>query len=255
MYISNITHIVNHQKIFETGSRLIEFLTCSLQSAIYKNKDDDETLSYFLNLIRKEATVLDIGTHEDYLNAMLKMAKRTAKLVAFETDPGIYNYLSEKKETFHLKNVTIEQLALSEETEKVFPNYSALKIKSDVAGSLKTGMNGETKKTVGVKMLNNYCTASNIEPELLKITAEGNELSILTSISDLLKKFNPKILIRCDERHAGREKIFQTFRLLTDLKYKGYFILDTMNIPIRNFDFNIYQNPLSDFYCRDFIFE
>jgi FkbM family methyltransferase len=255
MYISNITHIVNHEKIFETGSRLIEFLTCSLQSAIYKNKDDDESLSYFLNLIRKEATVLDIGTHEDYLYAMLKMAKRTGKLVAFETDAGIFNYLSDKKETLHLKNVTIEHLALSEETEKVFPAFSPLKIKSDQVSGVKTGMNVETKETVAAKMLKDYCIKSNIKPEFLKINAKGNELSILNSISDLLKKFNPKILLRCEERHAGREKIFQTFRLLTDLKYKGYFILDTMNIPIRNFDFNIYQNPLSNFYCRDFIFE
>ena len=82
MYTLNVGHVLHQQKLFETGTRLLQFFALSLKSAVHKNKHDDETLSYFLHLIKKGSVVLDIGSHnDDYLYLMLSMAKRAGRLL------------------------------------------------------------------------------------------------------------------------------------------------------------------------------
>ncbi|MEJ7680766.1 MAG: FkbM family methyltransferase [Segetibacter sp.] len=256
MYTTNIAHVLHNQKIFETGSRLLQFFTLSLKSAVHKNKDDNETLSYFLNLIRKGSTVLDIGAHnDDYLYLMLKMAKRAGSFITFESEPDMYDYLSEKKEILKLKNVTVEQLAFSEIKVKTTSNVSLQKKSSATVIDFKTRISQEAKKAPAAHTLDNYCTTHHIQPGFLKINGQGNELSILNGATEILQRHKPKILLECEERHSGQGNVLKTFQFLTDLKYSGYFILDVMKIPLINFDSNIYQNPLSNFYCKEFIFE
>ncbi len=256
MYNSHIAHLVNHQKVFEIGSRLLEFFALNIKSVVYKNNDDNETLAYFLKSIKKPSTVLDIGSHnEEYLFFILKMAKRSGKLIAFENEPNIYNYLFEKKEILKLKNVDIEKQTFSEAAEKSSPGVLSEKKKGATVIDFYTTINRETKEVNEAVTLDNYCMTNNIEPDFLKINGDGNELIILNGAINILQRYKPTILIECEERREARDKILQIFKFLTDLKYSGYFILDTMKLPLSNFDFNIYQNPFSNFYCKDFIFE
>lgn len=104
MYFTQIAHVVNHQKVFETGSRLLEFFALTIKAAIYRKNDDNETITYFLKSINKTSTGLDIGVHRDeYLFFLLKMAKRTRRLIAFENEHSTYNYLIGKKEILKWK--------------------------------------------------------------------------------------------------------------------------------------------------------
>lgn len=256
MYHPPIAPVSNSQKIFEMGNRFLEFFTLSLRSALHKKKDENKAFSYFLNSIKKGSTVLDIGTHNyDYLYQMLKMAKRSGKLIAVESEPDIYNYLFEKKEILKCKNIMIERLQFAEVTGKTTSGISLSKRNGATVIDLKTRINQGFKEVAAAQTLDNYCAINNIIPDLLKINGEGKELAILYGSVEILSKYRPKILIECEQRHAGRDTILKTFKLLTDLKYSGYFILDDMKLPLANFDFNIYQNPLSNFYCKDFIFE
>lgn len=256
MYNINIPHAANHLKIFAAGMRLLEAFTFSIISAVHKKKDENEAFSYFLSLIKKETTVLDIGKHNyNYLYQMLKMAKRSGKLIAWEGEPDIFDYLSKKKEILKYKNVTIGHVSFSEETGKRPAFLSFNKRKGATVIDFRTRINQEAKETTAAQTLDKYCRTYNIVPGFLKISGEGNELAILSGAFEVLRKYKPKILIECEQRHAGRSNILKTFQLLTDLNYSGSFILDDIKLPLANFDFNIYQNSLSNFYCKDFIFE
>src|SRR3954447_26270577 len=115
----HIAHLGSHQKIFETGSRVLEFFVLNIKSAVYRKTDDNETLAYFLNTIKKVSTVLDIGKHEEeYLFFIFKMAKRSGKLIAFELEQNTYVYLSEKKEILKMQHVDIQRLEFLEIPEK-----------------------------------------------------------------------------------------------------------------------------------------
>lgn len=253
MYNSHVTHLVNHQKVFEISSRLLEFFALNIKSAVYRKNDDNETLAYFLTLIKRTSTVFDFGLHkEDYLFFIRKIAKRSGKLIAFEYDPATYNYLLKKKEILKLKNVDIEKPGFTKAVEKSASEIPPGKKKLATIIDFYTRINSEPKEA---ETLDNYCNSKQIKPDFIKIDGEGNELTILKGAVNILQKYKPTILIECEERREAREEILQTFKFLTDLNYAGYFILDTLKIPVSNFDFNIYQNPFANFYCKEFIFE
>ena len=256
MYNTNFSSALSNQKILGTGNRIIETFTLFVKSAFYKKIEDNEALSYFLHLIKKGSIIIDIGSHDDdYLYFLLKMEKHAEKLIAFESDPETYEYLSQKKEILKLKNVVMEQLSFQKETEKELSGFSPHKTNGTTVIDFKTGKNQYENRTVDITMLDKYCEVYEIKPDVLFIQGKGNKLTILNGAAEVLKKYKPKILLECHERHAGRKNILEAFKYFDSLKYSGYFILDSMKIPQINFDFNIYQNPLSNFYCKYFIFE
>ena len=87
------------------------------------------------------------------------------------------------------------------------------------------------------------------------MTSGGNELKLLKGAITILKNDKPKILLKCEERLAGAQNVLETFKYLQQLGYTGFFVLDTIRIPIVNFDFNLYQNTCNNFYCNNFMFE
>jgi len=255
MYSTPIADAVKNEKIFETGSRLLKFFALTIKAAVYKEYDNNETLNYFLKSINTESTVFDIGAHKDeYVFFLMKMAKRAGRLIAFERERSTYTHLLKKKEILRLKNVDIEQQSFSEETGRSAMDFICKRKEATVIDFYER-INSEYKKGCAARTLDNYCINHEIIPDFIKIDGEGNGLSILHGAVKIIERYKPKILMQCEERLEGRDKILETFKFLTDLKYAGYFILDTMKIPVRNFDFNIYQNPFSNFYCKEFIFE
>ncbi|WP_018616697.1 FkbM family methyltransferase [Segetibacter koreensis] len=256
MYATNIAKVLNQHNLFERGSRLVDFFSLSIKSAMHKKKEDNYAFSYFLNLLKKEAAVIDTGYHTcENLYLLAKMAKRAGKVIALESEPATYNYLLQKKQILKWNNVAIEQFAFSGDQQKMLTRFSLPEKNGATVIDFKTRINKAPEEVATALTIDGYCIANNIHPGFLKINTAGHELTLVEGAVEVLRKHRPTIMIECEERQTGRENILKTFALLTDLKYSGYFILDMMKIPLVNFDFNIYQNPLTNFYCKDFIFE
>jgi len=255
MYSHPVSLAVDYGKIFESSSRLLEFFALNIKS-VYKNSDDNEATADFITSIKKVSTVLDIGQHsQDYLFTILKIAKRAGKLILFENDIDCYNYFLQKREVLKLKNVDIEELELIEVTEKALVEALPARKRGAKVIDFSTVLNRNAPNVLALGALDEYCLAYKIAPDFIKIDSLQNKLALFKAAIQILQTYRPKILIECEESREGRENIWQAFAFLTDLKYSGYFILDSMKIPIRNFDFNIYQNPFTNFYCKDFLFE
>ena len=191
---------------------------------------------------------------------MRRKLKQSGKIIAFESRPYLYQHLFHLKKILDWKNVQLEQTRLSN-TSGTEPLYNTLNTKYNSLshGAIIINMNenisnyGPNKATLHT--LDNYCSSQNIQPDFLKIDAEGNELKILKGAINILKSYKPKILVKCEEKVAGAQKVLETFKLLMQLNYTGSFVLDTIRIPLINFDFNVYQNACKDFYCSNFMFE
>jgi len=108
---------------------------------------------------------------------------------------------------------------------------------------------------VQTETLDSYCKKHNIKPDFLKIDVEGNELNVFIGGIETLKKYRPKILFECEERHVGKEKVLKTFSFLEKMGYKGQFIAGDKILPLSIFDFAIHQNREIKPYCNNFIFE
>jgi len=242
--------------------KFIEHIKLSHRAHKYKNKEDKGGIKYILNTLRTGQTVFDIGAHKGgYLYLMLNQIGVNGRLFAFEPQLILYTYLTKIKTLFNWNNVIVEHLALSDSygnaTLYIPMNKSRL---SSPASTLIMPLERKSiraQEVVVTDTLDRYCRKNNIKPDFLKIDTEGNELNILKGGIQTIKKYKPKILVECEARHVGREKVFETFKFLDDLGYRGSFIFGADRIPLAAFSFEIYQNPLTEkkMYCNNFIFD
>lgn len=250
MYHNNIAQAMHSNKFFVASLKLYELFKLAVKPSAYKDNNSKEYLPYILNAAVKGYTVLDIGSHKrSYFFDILKISKLPGKLIAFETSSGIYSYLQKMKRLVNLENITVEELA--------FTNNNAEKDNTTGAPVIdfKSKKNKDEIELHQHNMVDDYCCSNFIVPALIKFKLEGNELGVLYGAKETLRKYQPQILIECSEGIVTRDTLLKAFKFLTDLNYSGYFILDELKIPLTSFDFNIYQNEVLGFYCNNFIFE
>lgn len=245
--------------ILATGIiRMIEFFKFTRHPRPAKTKPDKGSTAYLLHLIGKGQTVFKIGPHEAAsLYFLSQKVGDTGKVIAFEQNMHVHSCLIEIKQLLNWHNVTLEHTPLTQKGKQQ-PVTLTKKNKENSKGATIVSFDTKYKKgvlkTEDMPSLDKYCAANNIYPHVLRIDANGEEFEVLTGTIETLKSCKPKIVVSCEERKAGREKISSLFRLLIALNYKGYFLLDSMLLPLENFDFDVYQNQHTDFYCNTFVF-
>ena len=257
MYTLNL-QVSPARTAFTSGMiKMLEFFKFPQQTKLRRSKPDKSSTAHLLHLIEKGQTILKIGTQEaSTLYFLSQKVGEKGRVIAFERHTGILTYLNEVKQLLKWNNVTIEHTNVAGKTGQ--PKVTLGKNDKPSSGATVISFDVQPKKATEKEnvtaTLDMYCSANGIYPDIIKIDAEGEEFLMLLGAIDVLKTQKPKILVSCEERKAGREKIISMFRFLVALGYKGYFTLDTMLLPLENFDFNVYQNPYADFYCSNFIF-
>ena len=242
-------------------NRIIEYLLLNYRTFRYRFKYDQGGMAFIRNRIHAGDTVLDIGAHKGgYLYAMLKKTGKRGSVFAFEPQSALYSYLIDLKKVFGWQNVTVEHLALSDTAGRVTLFIPASKKGSGTSPGA-TIVRKETtevyaaREEVMTETMDGYCHRHNIRPGFLKIDVEGNELLIFKGGMEILRKYKPAILVEIEARHAGKEAATETFRMLEELGYTGYFLKGTDRIPLYQFSFDIHQDPANrKNYCNNFIF-
>lgn len=257
MYTLNLSQVLPAKTAFTTGIiKMLEFFKFPQYTKSRRSSPDKSSTAHLLHLVEKGQTVLKVGMHEaSALHCLSQKVGDAGRVIAFERHAGVFTRLNEVKQLMKWNNVTIEHTTLSGKASQ--PRVTLGKKDKVPSGATVISFDVQPKKTP-VKpdetiTLDKYCTANRIHPDIIKIDSDG-ELSILMGAVEMLKTRKPKILVTCEERKAGRENILSLFRFLLALGYKGYFTFDTMLLPLENFDFNVYQNPYSNFYCSNFMF-
>jgi FkbM family methyltransferase len=245
------------QNTWVSGIKMLELFKLSFRAGRCK-KEDDNAISYINRTIKDGDTILSTGNdNAGYIYLMRKKMKSSGRIIAFESHPHFYEKLVHLKKILKWSNVEFENTPLSDTTGTafVYKTKNAVPSLGAVVININERKGDYLMNNITIQTLDNYCNTQNIEPNFLRVDADGNELNILKGAINILKLYKPKILIKSEERIAGAKRVLETFRLLTDLNYKGHFVLDTIKIPLRNFDFSVYQNPCNNFYCSYFMFE
>ena len=228
---------------------------------IRRKKESNGVVSYIERSVKEGDVVFNIGVKEDhYLCIIRRKLGKSGRIIAFESRPYLLKQLANRKKILRWKNVELETLILSDFSySRTAYNYSGTSFQNSSTGAiiinLKDDERDYVRHKINIDTLDNYCDNNNIHPSFLKIDAGGAELEILKGAINVLKTYKPKILLKCEERLAGAIKVMETFEYLRQLDYSGCFVLDTIRIPIVNFDFNLYQNAHNNFYCNNFMFE
>ncbi|MBI2730281.1 MAG: FkbM family methyltransferase [Sphingobacteriales bacterium] len=241
----------------------IEKIKLIRRAWLYRLRSDAGEISYLLNKVPEGSVVFDIGAHKGaYTYWMQKAAGNEGKVISFEPQQKGFTFLRALVKTMRWQNVIVENLALSNliSEKTLFIKKQALSISYEASLENKYADNFMEEK-VSTITINDYCKRKNMVPSFIKIDVEGHEWEVLQGAEEILQEYHPAILLECEARHIGKEKVIQCFNYLKSLGYNSSFVYKNSRRPLSEFDFNKHQNQTTDKfwrspdYCNNFIFE
>lgn len=207
-----------------------------ISNYIYFNKCYEPVLTrWFLRYIRKGSFVIDIGAHIGYYTFLAtSIVGSQGMVISFEPYYRNYNLLKKTIQENNSKNVILETFAVANKKDKIkmyFPYSYNLGTGSffNYKQVLHTSTYFKKKLLVNTICLDDYLLEKNIRNvDLVKIDAEGAELSILSGMRKGLKDNIYKVII-LDFRSESNIEIDCTLKikhLLKSFQYKLYHIMD-----------------------------
>jgi len=225
----------------------------------YRLKGDPGEIKSVISGLSPGDVAIDIGANKGgYTYWMAKSVGRGGKVVAFEPQPDIANYLKKFFDAPAYRGVTIEPIGLSSrqgESRIVIPE-AGKKYSPGASFEVKPSDNFHSF-TVRIDTLDNYCKVNNVRPvRFIKCDVEGHELEVFRGSETILREDSPIVLFECEARHLSRFSIRDVFGYLEGLGYKGYFFMGRKLLPLSAFDEKIHQaNWGSSFYFNNFLFK
>ena len=221
--------------------KILEIIAINFFNLIDKYLHQPKILKALKNLIEEINVYVDVGAHKGtYTDLVIKNFK-TNKILMFEPQDKIYNFLKNKYK--HHQSVLIFNKALSENKESLNfnfnkhdltsslstldPNNSYLKMKAKLFGTTSQGMIVDTK-TIQTTTLFSVLEKENLETiDFLKVDTEGHELQVLQGMKEkikiikhLLVEFhNDEIYISYDPEFLHEYLISHNFKLIKKFKF------------------------------------
>lgn len=156
---------------------------------------------------------LDVGAHKGVVTHMLtKRVGDSGKVIAFEPQKELFEWLRRMIPSFGFSNVSIESVALAEESGSR-TLYRAGVTKS---GSLTEDENSHFESiSVEAVTLDEYCEANDFEKiSFIKIDVDGFELQVLQGGEQALRKYLPILLVEISDKDLESVSL-----LLSDIGY------------------------------------
>lgn len=150
---------------------------------------------WILNQLNPGDVFIDIGAHIGYFSSIAsKLVGKDGKVVAFEASPQTFKRLKETIDLNNLSNIRVENIAILE-TEGTVSLFSAQSFNTGAFTILKKP-NQISLATVNALPLNKSLTNEEISrARLIKIDVEGAELSVIKSLTPILKYFSKDLEI------------------------------------------------------------
>jgi FkbM family methyltransferase len=222
-------------------------------------RDHRAEISAIRRHIKSDSLVCDVGANKGSFLFWLAHWCRQGRVVAFEPQQDLADYLSRMCRSFGLDNVTVEPKAVfSQPGEREFfiPEGH-----SPGASLHREGLPPADIRTsiVPVVSLDSYF-AENERVSILKIDVEGAEVGVFEGADRVLRRDRPLLIFECESRHLGERRISDVFRHLEKIGYRGSFVHRGRAIPISQFREEIHQPRKGQWfwkspeYCSNFVF-
>ncbi|WP_161889293.1 FkbM family methyltransferase [Pontibacter russatus] len=220
----------------------------------YRRRTEKDSVRFLLDQNLTGATVLDIGANRGiYTYWMSKKVGPGGRVISFEPQPELGDFLLDLKESFQLDNVTIRNKGLSDKegTFDIFRKFVG-------SGGARIAQKGEKlpensglhKVEVQVTTLDTFFRdKAPGKLAFIKCDVEGHEMSVFKGGRKTLQKHMPTLLFECSHEDAGKGEIFS---FLTDMGYKGFFIRNGKKIDCQDFDKHPYRKPTES--LRNYMF-
>ena len=175
--------------------------------------------------LRRDHIAIDVGANKgSYLWALSK-AVPDGKVVAFEPQPVLSEYLRQACAKSGLKNVIIENQGCSEKSGTLPLAIPGTGISSPGASFEQTVAAREPCRfiTVSTVSIDDYFSGESRQIGALKIDVEGHELSVLKGAQGLITHHKPTIVCECEERHLTSGSVSDVIEYVQSMGYASFF--------------------------------
>ena len=191
----------------------------------YRYVEDKAELVYLVKNINPGDFVLDIGAHKGgYLHWIRKTTGANGKVMAFEPQPILYDYLKKSIGSFGYKNVKLHNAGVSSEAgslELFVPKAEGL---TSPGATFEKRMDQQGHFIdVPVFKIDELLEDRERPVSFIKIDVEGHELEVFKGAEELLMEDKPKLLFECENRHLNDRTVHDVFDYLKDLGFEGSF--------------------------------
>lgn len=207
-------------------------------------------------------TVCDIGANKGSYLFWLSRWVGCGRVIAFEPQMKLADYLADICRIMHLNNVVVEPKAVFSSSGQMTLSIPGKKEVSPGASLSKRVAEREECKTtvVPVVSLDDYL-AGDSRVRVLKIDVEGSELQVFQGAVNLLKTQSPLLIFECENRHLESGSVMDVFAFLRELGYCGKFVCGSKLRPIEKFTPEAHQKQHGERfwdakdYCNNFVFQ
>lgn len=207
---------------------------------------------------------LDIGAHKGgYLHWIRKSVGAEGKVIAFEPQVILFDYLTSAIANFGHQNIALHHAGVSSQA-------GSLKLYIPKAeGGTSPGATLESRADtsqghfleVPVYKLDEILKDRTQKVNLIKLDVEGHELEVFKGAEDVLKNDRPRIIFECENRHLNDIQVEDVFDHLMGLGYTGHFFYNGKLTSLAEFDASVHQatenGEIVDKrnYANNFVFE
>jgi FkbM family methyltransferase len=212
--------------------------------------------------LRPTDIAIDVGANKgSYLWALSRAVPR-GRVVAFEPQPLLADYLIQVCQEAKLNNVMVESLGVSNEDQRrvlAVPGGGATSPGASFEAAVR---DREACKTIDVNVvtLDRYFEHATNRIGALKIDVEGHELAVLEGARELLTAHRPVVVCESERRHMSTGSVADVFAFFSELGYEGFFVGQGELLPVEIFDPALHQSEIgerfwdSPTYYNNFIF-
>jgi|GEM_PF-1448209 len=162
------------------------------------------TTKLFLDYIKKDSQVLDIGGHLGYFSCIAGKLASQGCVHVFEVDSNCLELIKKNLAINNITNVTIHHLAVTDKNDFV----KIPKLTHPDPGLIINSSTGNDYIEVKGIRLDDFVSQHNIKPDFIKIDVEGAEWNVLNGMKNILNQEN---LILLAEIHVDQlRKYFNT---------------------------------------------
>ena len=235
---------------------------------IYRNlkarfRDQRQEIKALLAAIKPGDVVVDIGANKGSYLYWMSRAVGAGRVVAFEPQPALVEYLRQAVVACGLKNVVVEGKAVSDKsgTMTLYVPGNATSPGATLEGTMQS--HGKCREVpVEVVKLDDYFAGTTGRIAALKIDVEGHELAVFRGAERIIREHRPVLIFECENRHlAPARTVLDVLNYLKGLGYAGSFICRDALLPIEQFDPAVHQRQEGErfwdqpSYCNNFIMQ
>lgn len=224
-------------------------------------RDQRTEIAALVGAIRPGDAAVDVGANKGSFLPSLSWAAGPGRVVAFEPQPALADYLRRACRVARLTNVIVEAAGVSDRGGSLtlhVPGTGAASPGASFEPAVAALSPGRDLR-VPVVTLDEYFRGESRRIAAIKVDVEGHELAVLRGAQEILARHAPLVVFECEARHVGEEGVRAALRFFIEHGYGGDFVRRGRLDGVEGFDPAVHQKQSAGRfwdapdYCNNFV--